>query len=162
MTFYAAALIISEVRTSKVTALADTNFGPRHPVPAVGAYIIRNEEILLIRRAAEPDKDKWSIPGGRIEWGETMQEAVKREVLEETGLVVEVGEVAGVIDRIVRQDDEIAFHYLIIDFFADVVSGEVCPATDVSDCRWVPLSEIRKMDVTNTVVDMLADWKLIQ
>jgi ADP-ribose pyrophosphatase YjhB (NUDIX family) len=133
----------------------------RRPVPAVGAFILRGSEILLIRRGKEPSLGKWSIPGGSIEWGETVEEATRREVLEETGLVVEVGELAGVIDVIERIGDEIAFDYVIIDHFAKVVSGTLNAATDVTEARWVPLTELRNMDVTGTVVRRLAELGII-
>ena len=80
----------------------------RKPVPAVAAVMVRDGKLLLIKRGVEPSKGKWSVPGGRVEWGETLIEAVKREVREETGLEIEVGEVAGVYDlRIERRTSNI-------------------------------------------------------
>lgn len=131
------------------------------PRPAVGAIIVEEGRILLIRRGVEPAIGKWSIPGGSIELGETMEEAVRREVLEETGLVVEVGEFAGITDLIVRKDGEITFHYILINFFARTVSGEICAATDVTDCNWFPLAEIRDMDITLSVLKRLEELGII-
>jgi ADP-ribose pyrophosphatase len=106
------------------------HIGMKHPVPAVAAIIVKNHEILLIKRGAEPGAGKWSIPGGSMEIGETIEEAVKRETLEETGLVIDVGKLAGVSDLIVKQDDTILFHYILLDYYVTVVSGEPAAATD--------------------------------
>lgn len=125
----------------------------KHPVPAVAAIIVRNREILLIKRGAEPNLGKWSIPGGSMEIGETIEEAVKRETLEETGLVIDVGEFAGVSDLIVKQDDTILFHYILLDYFGTVVSGAAAAATDATECRWVPFDDLGKYDLTPAILD---------
>ena len=76
----------------------------RNPIPAVAGVIVRDGKILLVRRGVEPSKGKWSIPGGSVEWGETLVEALKREAFEETGLEIEVGELAGVYDLMIESD----------------------------------------------------------
>jgi len=133
------------------------NTGMKHPKPAVAAVIVRDQEILLIKRGAEPGMGQWSIPGGSMNIGETIEEAVKREVLEETGLVVEVGKLAGVYNLIVRQDDEILFHYVILDYFAKVVSGTAAAATDAVECRWVPFSELKDYEMTELLAKRLKE-----
>ncbi|MDO8683809.1 MAG: NUDIX hydrolase [Armatimonadota bacterium] len=133
----------------------------RNPVPAVAAIILRGDEILLIKRGAEPGFGKWSIPGGSVEIGETMESALKREVKEETGLDVEVGRLAGISDLIIRKDELIEWHYILINFFASVVSGQMGAASDVSECRWVKLSEIHNYDVTKTVIERLEQLSLL-
>jgi mutator protein MutT len=133
----------------------------RNPVPAVAAIILRDREILLVKRGAEPGLGKWSVPGGSIEIGETLEEALKREVLEETGLEIVVGKLAGVCDLIVKREGEIRFHYILIDYFAAVESGEPVAATDVSECRWVSLDEISRYDVTTSLLDRLREHGLI-
>jgi ADP-ribose pyrophosphatase YjhB (NUDIX family) len=137
------------------------HIGFKHPVPAVAAIILRGREILLVKRGGEPGLGKWSAPGGSMEIGETLQEALKREVREETGLEIEVGKLASVSDLIVKQDNDIAFHYVLIDYYATVVSGNLIAATDALDCRWVSLDEIRKYDVTASLIDRLRDNGLI-
>jgi ADP-ribose pyrophosphatase YjhB (NUDIX family) len=100
---------------------------------AVGAVVRRGDELLLVRRAHEPEAGRWSVPGGRVEPGEGLVAAVAREVREETGLTVEVGELAGWTERI---DDR--HHYVILDFFATPVgSGAPAAGGDATDARWV-------------------------
>lgn len=132
------------------------------PVPAVAAIILRDGEILLIRRGGEPGAGLWSIPGGNVELGETLEEALKREVREETGLEIIVGKLAGVHNLVVREAGRIRFHYVILDYFADVVSGEMCPASDVTDCRWVRLDELRQYRLTDNLITRLKEFQIIK
>ena len=133
----------------------------RFPVPAVGALILREGEILLVKRGAEPGIGKWSVPGGSVEIGETLQDAVRREVLEETGLEVEVGALAGVTDLIVRDSDTITWHYILLNYFAEITAGTPTAASDASECRWVRLSDIGNYEVTKTVIDRLKELGLL-
>ena len=136
--------------------------GITRPVPAVGAIILRDNEILLIQRGANPGKGQWSVPGGSVELGETLKEGVARETLEETGLVVEVGDLSGVFDVIVRDGNTITFHYVLVDYFATVVSGVPSAATDAVDCKWVRLEDIGSYDITQTLLDCLRANGLIE
>jgi ADP-ribose pyrophosphatase YjhB (NUDIX family) len=122
---------------------------PVAPIVAVGAVILDGDRILLIRRDREPARGRWSFPGGAVELGESLEEAVMREALEETGLRVSVGEVATVIDRVERNEDgRVRYHYVIVDFFARAVGGTLRPASDVSDARWVGLEELDRLELT--------------
>lgn len=121
----------------------------------MSAVILDGNRILLVRRGQEPSKDLWSLPGGRVEPGETVREALVREVLEETSLSVEPVEIAGVRDVIARQGDDLLFHYVIISFRARVISGEPAAATDVAELRWVPFDEIAGYPTTEGLVDWL-------
>jgi ADP-ribose pyrophosphatase YjhB (NUDIX family) len=122
---------------------------PDAPVVAVGAVICRDDCILFIRRNQEPAKGLWTFPGGVVELGESLEEAVKREALEETGLRVAVGEVATVIDRVVRDEaGGVRYHYVIVDYFARVVGGLQRPGSDVSDARWVALDDLDSLELT--------------
>ena len=106
--------------------------------------------ILLVRRASEPLKGKWSVPGGALEMGETLIAAVKRETLEETGLRVEPLEVAGVIDRIIPDSTgRIQYHYVLVDYLCKLVSdpGDLRAASDVDDARWASKSELDSCDI---------------
>ena len=135
-----------------------------HPKTAVAAIILRDHEILMVRRGVEPGLGKWSIPGGSIELGETMEDALRREVWEETGLEIKVGDFAGVIDLIVRDENgQISFHYVILDYFATIISdGEACPATDVTECRWIPLDELKNYDITESLIKRLTRLGLLE
>ncbi len=124
---------------------------PSQPVVGVGAVIVREGKILLVKRGNEPNRNMWSIPGGIVKVGESLIEALKREVEEEVGLKVEVGDVACVSEEIIEEDGRIRFHYVIIDFFADVVGGELKPDSDALDARWVPLEEIDSLNVVEFV-----------
>ena len=115
---------------------------PQYPVPAVSAVIMQDDKVLLVKRSKEPSAGLWSFPGGRVELGETVREALVREVLEETSLVVEPGDMAGVQDVILKDQSETAFHYIIISFCARVISGELKAGDDAVDARWVELDEI--------------------
>jgi ADP-ribose pyrophosphatase YjhB (NUDIX family) len=132
---------------------------PDAPVVAVGAVICRDDRILLIRRNQEPAKGLWTFPGGVVELGESLQEAVAREALEETGLRVVAGGVATVIDRVVRDEaGRVRFHYVIVDYFACAVGGLLQPGSDVSDARWVSLEDLDELDITEPAGDLARRW----
>lgn len=135
-------------------------FERRRPVPAVGAVIIEDGRVLLIERGVEPSRGKWSVPGGSVEWGERLEDAVKREVREETGLEIEVGEVAGVFDVITSSDDGVGFHYVIADFFAKPVGGVLAPGDDADDARWVRFDELNEYDLTPHLRERLREMKI--
>ena len=100
---------------------------PRRPVVGVGAVVVQDGRVVLIRRGKEPMRGRWLVPGGTVEWGETLEEAVVREVEEETGLVVRPRELLVVLDRIHRLGDpatgEISHHYVIVDYLCDPIAG---------------------------------------
>ena len=126
----------------------------RRPVPAVAAVIVEDGRLLLIRRGAEPSRGKWSLPGGSVEWGETLTDAVRREVCEETGLEIEVGKVAGVFDIIT---DDAEYHYVVVDYLARSVGGELRPGDDASDARWVSAEELDSLDLTDRLRERLGE-----
>ena len=107
------------------------------PQVAVGAIVIKDEKILLVKRNKAPHKDLWAIPGGSVELGETLQEAAERELSEETGLTIKAGKPVYTFDLIERNGfGDVRFHYVIVDLFANYVSGELHPADDALDARW--------------------------
>ena len=121
---------------------------PDRPIAAVGALIFRDQHILLVRRKHPPFKDQWSLPGGVVERGETLSAAVKREVLEETGLRVEPVRLACVLDRILPDTSgKPEYHYILIDYICHVVDGEPREGSDVSDVRWATRSELEALGV---------------
>jgi len=122
---------------------------PEAPIVAVGVVVKRGHEVLLVRRLNEPSRGRWSLPGGAVELGETVQEAARREVWEECGLQVKPGEVLAVVDNIVRDEaGRVRFHYVLIDLLAEYISGEVAAASDIGDARWVREEELQELDVT--------------
>ena len=99
---------------------------PEFPFVGVGAVVVRNDAVLLVRRAQAPLVGEWSLPGGLLECGETLREGIVREVREETGLVVEAGELLGVYERVNRNDDgRVRYHYILIDFLCTAVRGDL-------------------------------------
>jgi 8-oxo-dGTP diphosphatase len=107
----------------------------------VGAVVVDRGRVLLVRRGTEPLRGEWSLPGGLIEVGEALMDAVVREVREETGLAVEAVELIELLDRIHREGDRVRYHYVIADYLCTVVSGELRAASDAAEVRWVERAE---------------------
>ncbi|HEU5001882.1 MAG TPA: NUDIX hydrolase [Actinomycetota bacterium] len=129
------------------------------PEVAVGAVAVRGGSILLIRRGQPPSEGRWSLPGGRVEWGESLAGALAREVLEETGIEVAVGALAGVVER--RYLPE--FHYVILDYHVTAAGGAPRPGGDVTDARWVPLAELElgAVSLADRLVEALRDFGVL-
>ena len=121
------------------------------PVAAVGAVIIEDGKILLVKRGVEPGIGLWAVPGGRVDFGESWRDAARREVLEETGLDVEVGDPAWAGD-IIGSDH----HFAILDFFASVVGGELQAGSDAVDVKWVSLEEAAGLEMPASMHDLMA------
>ena len=114
---------------------------PSSPLVGVGAVVVHDGRVLLVQRGHEPAKGQWSLPGGLIDLGETLPEAVAREVLEETGLVVEPVQLIEVLDRIHREGERVRYHYVIADYLCRVVGGALVAASDADAVRWVERAE---------------------
>lgn len=122
---------------------------PSHPMVGVGAIVFRGNEVLLIRRGREPAQGKWSLPGGLVELGESLEAAVQREVLEETGLQVEVGGLVAALDRIIFDEERrIQYHYVLLDFLCRSEDGEPRTGDDVTASRFVPLVGLSAYNLT--------------
>ncbi|MGH9000083.1 MAG: NUDIX hydrolase [Acidimicrobiia bacterium] len=117
------------------------------PEVAVGAVVRRGDQILVVRRGRGPGTGRWSLPGGRVDFGETLAQAVAREVQEETGVDVDVGEFLGWVERM--GTEPAPYHYVILDFAATLPGppGPLVPGDDAGDARWVPLSEMTTLDL---------------
>jgi 8-oxo-dGTP diphosphatase len=126
---------------------------PDRPIVGVGAAVIDGDRVLLVRRAHEPLIGEWSLPGGAVEIGETLREAIAREVREETGLQVEVGAIVEVLDRIVRDADQRPqFHFVLIDFVCRCTGGALACASDAADAAWVDRIDLSKYALAETAV----------
>ena len=132
---------------------------PDRPIVAVGAVILDRDRVLLVQRGQEPLKGEWSLPGGAVEIGETLEAALAREVREETSLDVVVGPVVEVLDSIRRDAGGRAeYHYVIVDYACRVREGTPVAAThgtDAADVRWVPLDELERFRVTDTALAVI-------
>ncbi len=119
---------------------------PEQPVVGVGAVVFRGDEVLLVRRGQEPARGSWSLPGGLVELGETLEAALRREVLEETGLAVTILGLSAVLDRIYHDADGlIPYHYVLIDYACEYEAGELSPGSDVTAAQFVPLAELEDL-----------------
>ena len=129
---------------------------PSLPVLAVAAIIVDNGEILLVKRANEPARGKWSPPGGVVELGESLVDAVRREVREECGLEIEVDGLLDVVE-VIRRDSKgrIRFHYVILDYLAHPTGGELRPGEDASEVRWIPLRELGNYEITHSLRELV-------
>jgi 8-oxo-dGTP diphosphatase len=130
---------------------------PRQALVGVGALIVRDGRVVLIKRGKAPLLGEWSIPGGLLELGETTRQGAEREALEETGLVVRATELLGVFDRIVPEGERTLYHYVLIDFLCEVVSGELRASGDAADARWFTREEIDGLSLpedTAAVIEM--------
>ena len=125
-----------------------------HPTPGVGAVIVEDGRLLLIRRGRGAYRGYWAVPGGRQRRGETMRDAVIREVREETGLAVEVGGVVWAGD-IMDDAEPPVYHYTVVDFSATPTGGRLGAGDDAAEVRWVPLEEVRLLQVTPTMEELL-------
>jgi len=122
---------------------------PERPMVGVGGVVIANGRTLLIRRGGPPLEGRWSIPGGMLEVGETLLEGVRRELAEETGLEVQVGELIEVFERINRDGDGKArYHFVIADYLCELVGGDARAGSDVTDVAWAAPEELGKYSLT--------------
>ena len=129
---------------------------PATPLVGVGAVILDQGRVVLVKRKFPPLAGEWSIPGGRLETGETLREGVIREAREETGLTVEPSELLGVYDRLLRDDaGSILYHYVLIDFLCRPVAGELHADGDADDARWFTTEEMTNISLVEDTVEVI-------
>jgi 8-oxo-dGTP diphosphatase len=129
---------------------------PEHPLVGVGAIIIENAKVLLVKRAHPPIQGQWSIPGGVLEVGELVREAAMREAREETGLIVEPGDLLGVYDRILRNSEQrVQYHYVLVDFLCRPVGGELLAASDAVEVRWFTREELPALQLADDTLEVV-------
>lgn len=129
---------------------------PDRPLVAVGAIVVKDERVLLVKRSKPPGEGLWAIPGGRVELGETLQQAAEREIMEETGLTIQAKDPVYTFEVIERDAaGKPRFHYVILDLIAEYVEGELSASDDASEARWVSSRELERLPVSQTTMDVL-------
>ena len=129
---------------------------PELPLVGVGAIVIDGDRVLLVKRAHPPIQGQWSIPGGVLEVGEMVREAAVREAREETGLVVEPGDLLGVYDRILRNTEQrVQYHYVLVDFLCRPVGGTLQAASDAAEVRWFTRAELPALKLAEDTQDVI-------
>jgi 8-oxo-dGTP diphosphatase len=126
----------------------------RRPTPGVGVAVLDGGRVLLVKRGREPGLGQWAVPGGKPEYGESLQVAARREVLEETGIEVVIGPPIWAGDSI-GPGMPPAWHFAIVDFLGSAVGGVLRPGDDAADAAWVPLSEARGLPLTTTMPSLI-------
>ena len=114
---------------------------PETPLVCVGAVVVERGRVLLVQRGKEPARGQWSLPGGVVEVGESLESAVAREVCEETGLIVEPVGLVELLDRIYREGERVRYHYVIADYLCRVAGGELRAGSDAAQTRWTERAE---------------------
>ena len=123
----------------------------------MGAVVFREDKVLLVLRGKPPAEKQWSIPGGCVELGETLQEAAEREIAEEAGIIIQAKNPIYTFDVIERDENgDIRFHYVIVDLAADYVSGELSAGDDAVDVSWISLEDLNERNVSDATRKLLA------
>jgi len=135
---------------------------PIGPIAAASAVLIRDNEVLMVKRGQEPNRGLWSFPGGKIRAGERAADAVLRELAEETGVAAEVKELITVLDIIARDAVRVQYHYLLVVMRCAWQAGEPAAADDAAEARWIPIAQLRQgcyplTDTILPILDRLAD-----
>jgi ADP-ribose pyrophosphatase YjhB (NUDIX family) len=129
---------------------------PEVPLVGVGAIIIEDSRVVLVKRLHPPLQSEWSIPGGVLEVGEMVRDAAIREAREETGLTVEPGELLGVFDRILRDPQQrVQYHYVLIDFLCRRVAGDLAAASDAAEVRWFTPEELPSLNLAHDTLEVI-------
>ena len=137
--------------------MTDTRKYPDRPYVGVGAVIVDGGKVLIVKRKYDPLAGQWSLPGGGVEVGETLEDSIVREMLEETGLDIEVGPVIEVLDRIPRDEDgQVRYHFVLVDYLCWPVGGELRASSDVADARFVDPSELPAYHLTKKANEVIA------
>lgn len=129
---------------------------PDRPLVGIGAVIIEDSRVLLIKRGHPPLMGEWSIPGGMLELGETVHQAAIREAQEETGLTVQPGKLLGVFDRVIRDaGGRVQYHYVLVDFLCRRIHGEARAAGDADDARWFTQDEAARLPLAKDTAEVI-------
>jgi 8-oxo-dGTP diphosphatase len=130
---------------------------PTRPIVGVGGVIVDDDRVLLIKRKYEPLALRWSIPGGALEVGEPLETGVARELLEETGLIVRVGPVIEVFDRILLDEaGRVKYHFVLVDYLCLPIGGTLQAGDDVSEAEWAPFDALAPYELTDKAAEVIA------
>ena len=147
------------VDQDKISAF-DTRKYPIRPHVGVGILLIRDNQLLLVKRKYDPDAGYWSIPGGHLDLGEETEKAAEREGFEETGFKVKVSKLAGIIDKIMYDSErKIEYHYVLINYFVEQIEGDAnqapIPDDDALDAKFVPFNNLKDYKLTESLIELL-------
>ena len=126
------------------------------PLIAVGAVIFKQNKVLLVKRKNPPAQGMWAIPGGKVRWGETLKQALRREIKEELNIDIEPGRLIKVIEFVPEQEND-RFHYIILDFLAAITGGELKAGDDALAVKWFDRKELKNSPVTESTRTLLKD-----
>jgi len=144
-----------------ISELDERTFLPR-PIIGVGAVVWHQDHVLLIQRGKEPNIGSWSIPGGAQELGETVRDAVCREVMEETGVKISSPILVDTVDLIAHtEEDKVEYHYTLIDFVAVALNPDISLGGDAADAKWVKVNEVTNYNLWNKTIDIIAKSRTI-
>ena len=137
--------------------MTDTRKYPDRPYVGVGAVIVQGGQVLIVKRKYDPLAGQWSLPGGGVELGETLEDSVVREMREETGLDIEVGPVIEVFDRITRDSNgDVRYHFVLVDYLCWPAGGRLRAGSDVADAVFVHPSELEAYHLTTKAMEVIA------
>lgn len=153
-------------KRKKLTAY-DTRKYPVRPHIGVGILLVRDDNLLLVKRKFDPDAGYWSIPGGHLELGERTRRAAEREGFEETGFKVKVTKLAGIIDKIMYDNNgKIEYHYVLINYFVEQVEGDLSRPpkafSDALEARFVPFKELKQYKLTDSLIELLEQLDILK
>ena len=134
---------------------------PEAPIVGVGVVVWRHDKVLMIKRGKPPRVGQWSLPGGAQRLGETLADTARREVREETGIEIELGDIVATLDLIDRDDEaRVRYHYTLVDFVAEGMQSDLRPGDDAADARWFSRDEVERLDLwseTVRIIDLAAE-----
>ena len=138
---------------------------PIVPLVGVGVLLTRDNSLLLVKRKFDPDAGYWAIPGGHLDLGERVEIAAEREAYEETGFIVKVSKLAGIIDKIMYDDSgKVEYHYVLINYFVEQIEGDQnqqpVPNSDALDAIFVPFDDLKNYTLTDSLIELLKQLKI--
>ncbi|MHA1351077.1 MAG: NUDIX hydrolase [Promethearchaeota archaeon] len=138
---------------------------PIVPLVGVGVMLTRDNSLLLVKRKFDPDAGYWAIPGGHLDLGERIENAAEREAYEETGLIVKVSKLAGIIDKIMYDDGgKVEYHYVLINYFVEQIEGDKdqlpIPDSDALDAKFVLFDELKNYKLSESLIELLKQLKI--